>query len=1089
MPVHRLIELVWGEEAPRTAEKTLQSYAARLRKALGPDSIERVGAAYRLQIDPDAVDVVRFQRQLATGRIDDALAEWVGTPLAGLDAPGLAGAVDGLVEQWLGAVEADLERLVGHDPASAVAVLTELTMEHPFREEMWALLMTALYRTGRQADALAAYRRARTHLVEQLGVEPGARLRSLESSILGQDDQVLGAPARAAPVSSPPTGTVTFAFIEIEQAARLWTADRAVMAEIVARHEALVREIATTQDGYVFSTGGDSIGLAFHRAADSTRWAVEHQQAVEAATWPHGRALQIQIGIHTGEAEERTGDYFGPPVNFATSIADAAHGGQILVSEVTAGLIGHVDLHEVGHVQLEQGDADLLLFQLGRGDHPPVAGRPARKGNLPRRTGRLVGREESLRGVRRALIEAPAVTLVGPGGIGKTRLALAAARERAGDLADGAYLVELSDVAASTDVARSVADVLDVVERSGRTDIEAIVHHLQPRELLLVLDNCEHIVDGAADLVAAINAGCPRVAILATSREGLGVADERLLPVGPLAIEEAAVVLFLDRARAANAPVDPEADRSAVEEICRRLDGVPLAIELAAARAKTLTPSDLVDRLDDRLRLLSSGRRRSVERHRTMRATIQWSYDLLTPLEQDLFRRLSVFAGDFDLRAVETVAVDDRLPATAIDGALDDLVGRSMVIVESGRSGRRFRLLETMREFSAELLADEGNADDVACRHARYVAGEVETIGAALLSPDELEAAACLVELWPNVRAAVEWALAVEDKAVVTSIIQPIALQLFIRRGYGEVCGWVERLLAITTADDDELRALCLVWAALHYSMNQRREQLRELLEGYGDPDHVLVRHAYLLGVVDDAVASLEVAPLAAAEMRRRGDETCARLFEMFGGAAMMMAGRSDGAIAALDEAATWFEVNGPPSIFGWTQFLLGTTAAFVGDNEGAERFWTRAMAIDVPPRTNSPSEALSARSAARAGRHREAARILRAYVAELVDVDYMAGVAMVGIEFVNLTVATGRLVDAAVILGHFDTTGLLGVEGPGFKQMIADAVDIVASDPEAAASRAEAAAQRLDERAALAHIGRVLDDMLVDDGGGPERE
>ena len=607
-----------------------------------------------------------------------------------------------------------------------------------------------------------------------------------------------------------------------------------------------------------------------------------------------------------------------------------------------------------------------------------------------------------------------------------------------------------------------------------------MVDHLRRRQLLLVLDNCEHVIDGAGELAGSIAAGCPGVTILATSREGLGVDGERLIPVGPLAIDGAAVDLFLERARAVNAPIDPKTDRATIEEVCRRLDGVPLAIELAAARAKTLSPDDLVDRLDDRLRLLSAGRRRSVERHRTMRATIRWSYDLLTPVERDLFRRLAIFAGAFDLEAVETVAANEDLPATAIDGALDDLVGRSMVVVEAGRWGRRFRLLGVMREFSAELMADGGLVDELGSRHASYVVDEVAAIGAAIVSLDEQTAAARLAELWPNVRVAVDWGFAVGDHVLVAAILRPIALQLFVRRGYGELCGWIERLLTILTPDDREIRDLCLVWIALHYSMNHRRDRLREILDHHGDPDHVLTRYAYLVGVDDDGSSALETGPQAAAEMRARGEETYARLFEMFTGAALMVAGRRIEAAAALQDAADWFEENGPPSIFTWTQFLLGSCAAFEGDRVRTEMFWTRAATVVVPPRTNSPNEALAARSAARQGQHREAARILRDYIEELADADNMAGVAMVGLEFVNLATATGHLTDAAVILGHFDHTGLLSVEGPGFRQLIDDAIETVTADPEAAARREEASNQRIDERDALTYMARAIEKQLA---------
>jgi DNA-binding SARP family transcriptional activator len=255
VPVARLVQMVWGEDPPRTAEKTLQSYVARLRKGLGPASIVRAGAAYRLDVDADSVDVARFQRRLASGEVGAALAEWTGAPLAGLAAHGLTGTVDALVEQWLGAVEIDLERRVETDAAAAIGPLTELTANHPFREGLWALLMTALYRVGRQADALAAYHRARRHLVEQLGVEPGPRLRELESLILGHDAQLPVDRARRDSATGIPTGTVTFGCSDVEDSSRLWAMHSHAMAAAMARHDELVRAATERHGGYVFATG------------------------------------------------------------------------------------------------------------------------------------------------------------------------------------------------------------------------------------------------------------------------------------------------------------------------------------------------------------------------------------------------------------------------------------------------------------------------------------------------------------------------------------------------------------------------------------------------------------------------------------------------------------------------------------------------------------------------------------------------------------------------------------------------------------------------------------------------------------------
>ncbi|MDH3683663.1 MAG: winged helix-turn-helix domain-containing protein, partial [Acidimicrobiia bacterium] len=795
VPVTRLVELVWGEEAPRTATKTLQSYITRLRKGLGSDAIERTGAAYRLAVDPASVDVARFERYLAGGDVDAAIAEWTGTPLAGLEAAGLTGAVDGLIEKWLGAKEADLGHLVGRDSAAAVATLTELTAQHPFREGLWALLMMALYREGRQADALSAYRRARQHLVEELGVEPGPRLRELEALILGQDDR-LDAASEATAAATVPTGTVTFGFSDIEGSSRLWAANRQQMATAVARHDEIVRAVAAEQSGHVFATGGDSFGVAFHRAGDAARWAVDLQQAMAAERWPDGTEIRVRIGLHTGEVEERADDYFGPAVNLAARIAAAGHGGQILVSRITAALLGGRDLHDLGSFRFDGITADVPIFQLGDGDHPRLRTDASRRGNLPRRTGHLYGRDDGLDAVASAMATSPIVTLVGPGGIGKTRLALAAARLAEIDLPGGAWLAELADIAASHDVGRAVAEVLDVTHGSGRTLTESIVAHLDSRQAVLLLDNCEHVVDGAAELAREIASGCPEVTVLATSREGLGLADEQLVVVGPLDAEGPAVELFAERARSADPSFDLDAERGAVIEICRRLDGVPLAIELAAARVRSLSPSDLVARLDDRLRLLTGGRRRSVERHRTLRTTIQWSYDLLTSSEQQLFQRLSIFAGSFDLAAVEAVAADDGLPIDEVNGLLGDLVERSMVAVESGAYGRRFRLLETMRQFAADHLADSGDTNRMAARHAAFVRDDIERLGELLVSNQEIEGATQLAELWPNVRGAVDWALTVEDRDLAAALLRPIALQMFVRRGLGEIADWAERLLA-----------------------------------------------------------------------------------------------------------------------------------------------------------------------------------------------------------------------------------------------------------------------------------------------------
>jgi hypothetical protein len=389
-----------------------------------------------------------------------------------------------------------------------------------------------------------------------------------------------------------------------------------------------------------------------------------------------------------------------------------------------------------------------------------------------------------------------------------------------------------------------------------------------------------------------------------------------------------------------------------------------------------------------------------------------------------------------------------------------------------------------MRQFAAEHLFEADDGDRMAARHAAFVGDEVERLGLLLAGNDEIEGAARLAELWPNVRIAVHWALTVEDHVLVASLMRPIALQLFVRRGLGEIADWAERLLRITPPDDEDTIGWALLWAAMHYSMTQDRRHFRQLLEDYGVKDHLFVRYAYVIGVEDDDFSALQHGPLMISEMRRRGEEKYARLFEVFTAAALMISGEFTEARARHQALVDLFRAEGPPSFLSWTLFLLGASAAFQDDHELADRYWEESIAVDVPPRTNSPHETLSARAAFRQGRRTESYRILAGYIDELVEVDNMAGVALVGIEFVNMMTAIGRLEDAGIILGHFDATGLLGVEGPGFKVLITEALGLVAADPAASACRTDAAARGLDERDALAHMGQVLAGLVAGDAG-----
>jgi predicted ATPase/DNA-binding SARP family transcriptional activator len=1076
VPVTRLVDVVWGDRPPRTADKTLQGYVARLRRTLGPAAIARVGAAYRLDLAPDAVDVARFRRHLDRGEVDDALALWTGTPLAGLDAPGLTAAVDGLVESWLGAVEVAVGRRVDADPAAAVAPLTELTTDHPFREELWALLMTALYRVGRQADALAVFQRARDRLRDELGVDPGPRLRDVEARVLVHDDGLVAVSAGPTdPASSAtgtdarPAGTVTFGFAEVSDAARLWAEHRAKMAVAVTRLDAVVRAVTATHHGTLVTATGEPVGAAFHRADAAARWATELQLAVDRETWPGGVAIRLQIALHTGEATEHAATYLGPVVHTATRLAAAGHAGQILVSGVTAALLERDDLRDLGTHQLEGAAGEHEVRQLDPGDHPPLRTASVRRGNLPQRLVDLVGREAALDRIAQALQDAPVVTLLGPGGIGKTTLALAAARRAEVDDPRRVWLVELAEVADDDAVDHAVAEALGVTGSQGRTLAASVVAALRSRPSLLVLDNCEHVVAGAAALARAVVETGGDTRVLATSREGLAIPGEQLLIVEPLD-REAAVELFGRRARAASAVFDLTQTRPDVEELCRRVDGLPLAIELAAARSRVFTPAELLARLDDQLGLPVGPRRTSAARHRTLRATVQWSYDLLTPAQRQLFARLAVFTGPFDLVGAEVVAA---LEGGSAADLLGDLVERSMVSVDPSPFGRRFRVLETLRRFGLDQLDREDDRDATAARHARWCRAEVARIGVLLSGPGEVEGVARLAELWPNLRTAVDRTLASGDADLADALVRPIATEVDLRR-QAEIGDWAERILQLTPAGDEARVVFWLLWAGHRRAQAGDLPGWEALLRRYGYRDHPVVRFntAYLAEVADDSFAA---SPAAVAWLRDQGEDHAAGLLEVSGVASSLMTLQRFADLEVLAAEIATRHRHGTPTLRYFGLGLQGYAAQYQGRADEAARFFTEASRVELPVGTYRVIQTVEARMAFERGDRTRAFELLRDHAEELLDTDYTDVARMVAVEFVTVVGQLGRLADADQLLAYLDTTGDFGRLAR--THLVADVVRRIEADP----SRVPRDRPPLDAHGALRHVRDVLDELIAD--------
>src|SRR6516165_2929696 len=450
--------------------------------------------------------------------------------------------------------------------------------------------------------------------------------------------------------AAAPSGVVTFLFTDVEGSTRRWEADADAMRAAMAAHDNVLREAIEAHGGFMFKHTGDGVCAAFASPRSAVDAAVTAQLALE---------LPVRMGIATGEAELRERDCFGSVLNRAARVMAAGHGGQILVAESTASLLSSVDLVDLGPRRLRDLPTPVGVFQVRahglRSEFPPLQALDASPGNLRAVTTSFIGRESEVAELQGAVKAHRLVTLTGVGGVGKTRLALEVAARLADEFPDGAWFFDLAAVADPAAVPDAVAAVLGIIQQPGKSVANSVAAALEGRVRLLVIDNCEHVLDAAAGLVEAILAASATVTILATSREGLRVADERLWPVPSLdvgaGIDSAAVSLFIERAQGVSPgfSVGNADEADAVVEICRRLDGIPLAIELAASRMASMTASEVRDRLDQRFRLLV-GSRRGLERHHTLRHAVAWSYVPIDDAEKPLLERCSVFAGGFDLQ-------------------------------------------------------------------------------------------------------------------------------------------------------------------------------------------------------------------------------------------------------------------------------------------------------------------------------------------------------------------------------------------------------------------------------------------------------
>lgn len=551
--------------------------------------------------------------------------------------------------------------------------------------------------------------------------------------------------------------TLTFLFTDIVDSTRRWQ-EPDVMRPALRSHDAVLRDTVVRCGGTVFKHTGDGMAAVFASAVDAVDAALEAQERLQ---------LPVRMGLHTGEADEEDGDWFGPTVNRTARIKDTGHGGQVLCSAVTAELLGpDVETVVLGDDRLKGIDRPERIVQIGTDSHPPL--RAARVGSeLPRRRTELLGCADLVTDVVGLLDGHRLVTLVGPGGVGKTAVGLEVAHAMAPRV-DRAVFVDLAAVDRDDAVVAALVRALGV----STVAMPAVELALAGSSTLLVFDNCEHLIDASADLIDALLAQLPRLRVLATSREHLGLSGERVVAVPPLGDDETVVRLFRDRAAAANSTAT-KFDRDRVVELCRRLDGLPLAIEVAAARSSVLSVDQMLERMDERFRLLGSGRSRGRDRHRTLRDTISWSHELLTDDERALYARLGVFTDWFDLEAAAAVAGTDEL--TVVDD-LGSLVGKSLVMVDDGERGRRYRYLESIRDHAWEQLESRGETATAMAAAVDHLAARTAVIAEQLQWGADVNGPyRALQALLPMRPRAIAWCDVTDDLDRAVSLFAPFS--------------------------------------------------------------------------------------------------------------------------------------------------------------------------------------------------------------------------------------------------------------------------------------------------------------------------
>ena len=766
--------------------------------------------------------------------------------------------------------------------------------------------------------------------------------RGLLAARVGPQD-VTGVPSNGKPAQATaerprlPTGIVAFLFTNIEASAVRWERSPAEMQAAVLAHDALLRAAVAEHEGHVFKTIGDGFCAVFERADQAVGAALGTQRTLAGADFSAVGGLPVRMALHVGMADERDGDYFGPTPNRVAALLAIGHGGQVLVSGTAAaiavsGLPAGAELRDLGEHRLKDQSTPEHVFQLTaaglQAEFPRLRSLGTHATNLPQQRSSFVGREKVVADIERLLEGDRLVTLFGAGGLGKTRCSQEVGTRLLDHFDDGVWFVDLAPLRDPALVPGEIANAVGVRELPGKPMLETLTAQLERKCALLLLDNCEHVIGEAARATTAILAGCPEVKIVATSRELLKVAGEAVYQMPTLAVPErgkpiaaetalayGSIELFGDRARAANRTFRVTDENAAVVvEICSRLDGIPLAIELAAARMRMLSPRQLAKQLDERFRVLTGGDRTALPRQQTMRALIDWSYDLLSAQEQRLFRDVSVFAGSFSMQTASVVCANAETSDFDVLDLLASLVDKSLLVAEPSEAEARCRVLESIREYGREKSIQAGEAGELAGRHAAAYAELAEQLERDYEAEDYepwLEQAASEIE---NVLAALAWSFGEAGDVLVGQRLSATLRRVLVAFRAGEARRWVATALAAVTP-------------ATPLQVVARLE----------------IAEATLASTMSQIRPALAAARRALAIFEQLGDERGIANARRWAGRSLVLLGEADEGEALLRESLMSLRALGFRRVGGILRDL-GTARALKDDLAGAREFFAQAL-------------------------------------------------------------------------------------------------------------------------------------------------